>query len=87
MKFNGKFVLKNIGGTYYAVPLGEASKTIKGMIKLNDSGAFIWEKLEKELSEDEIVAELTKDFDISEETARKDFQEFTNSLKKVNILV
>lgn len=87
MKFNGNFVLKNIGGTYYAVPLGEASKTIKGMIKLNDSGAFIWEKLEKGIDEDEIVAELTKNFGINEDTARKDFKEFTNSLKKVNILV
>jgi hypothetical protein len=87
MKLNGNFILKNIAGTFYAVPLGETSKSIKGMIKLNDTAAFIWEQLEKEASENEIVSSVASRFKVSEEEAKNDFLEFANALKEANILV
>ena len=87
MKLNGKFILKSIGGTYYAVPLGEASKEIKGMIKLNDSAAFIWKMLENEATDEEIISALTTEFKLKKEDAEADFSSFTNSLKEAKILV
>ncbi len=87
MKLNGKFILKSIGGTYYAVPLGEASKEIKGMIKLNETAAFIWKMLEKEATKEEIISALVAEFNAKEEDAEADFSAFTNSLKEAKILV
>ena len=87
MKLNGNFALRKICDVYYAVPLGESSKKIKGMIKLNDTGAFIWEKIEKGLSDTEIITALSEKFGISQEVASEDFAEFTNALKEVEILV
>ena len=87
MKLNGKFILKNIGGTYYAVPLGEASKEIRGMIKLNETAAFIWKKLENEATEEEIISGLISEFNVNAADAEADFSAFINSLKEAKILV
>jgi hypothetical protein len=87
MKLNGKFILKDIGGTYYAVPLGEASREIKGMIKLNETAAFIWRMLEKDATKEEVVSALISEFGVKKEDAEADFLSFTNSLKEAKILV
>ncbi|MBQ5800337.1 MAG: PqqD family protein [Clostridia bacterium] len=87
MKLNGKFILKNIGNSTYAVPLGEASKEIKGMIKLNETAAFIWKMLEKESSEEEIVSALISEFKATREDAEADLSLFISSLKEAKILV
>lgn len=87
MKLNGKFILKDIGGTYYAVPLGEASREIKGMIKLNETAAFIWRMLEKDATKEEVVSALISEFGVKKEDAEADFLFFTNSLKEAKILV
>ena len=86
MKFNGNFILKKIGETYYAVPLGSISKEIKGMIKLNNTAAFIWQKIEDCASRDEIIASMAEKFNTDEETAKKDFDEFITALKEAKIL-
>ena len=86
MKFNGSFVLKKIGDSYYAVPLGTISKEIKGMIKLNNTAAFIWQKTEDGASEEEIIASLSSEFNTTKEIAKNDFDEFTAALKEAKIL-
>lgn len=86
MKFNGNFVLKKIGDAYYAVPLGSISKEINGMIKLNDTAAFIWQKIEDGSSEEEIIDSLSSKFNTAKEIAKNDFDEFTAALKEAKIL-
>ena len=86
MKFNGNFVLKKIGDAYYAVPLGSISKEIKGMIKLNNTAAFIWQKIEDGASEEEIISSLSNEFNTDRETAKKDLDDFTAALKEAKIL-
>ena len=87
MKFNGSFILKKIGETFYAVPLGRISSEIKGMIKLNDTAAFIWQKIEDGAQENEIVSSVSEKFNTEKEIAQKDFDEFILALKEAKILV
>ncbi len=86
MKFNGSFILKKIGETYYAVPLGSISNEIKGMIKLNDTAAFIWQKIESGAQENEIVTSVSEKFNTEKEIAQRDFDEFIMALKEAKIL-
>lgn len=48
---------------------------------LNDTGSIIWQNLEEGI--DKITELLTSEFDVSEETARKDIESFLNELKEV----
>ena len=53
---NGEYVAVNIGGEF------------NGMLKLNDTAAFIAETLQEERSFDEVVAKLREEYEIDEET-------------------
>ncbi len=87
MKIKKGFVLKEIAGQYVVVALGQASKIFNGIIKLNDSGKFIWDMLEKGAETDEIVDALLEEYEgVDREIAEADVQKFIYELKGANIL-
>lgn len=86
MKIKEGFILKDLGGQTVVVAVGNATQTLNGMIKLNDSGVVLWEKLESGATEDELKDALMKKYDISEETAKEDVAAFVNSLKGPGII-
>ena len=49
-----------------------------GLISLTETSAFIWRLLEQGHSTDEILKRVLSEYDIDEETARKDMDEFIN---------
>ena len=58
-------------------------------IKLNPSAKFIYKKIEKNISDFEIIDSIVNEFDINIDDARKDYQNFIRegiSLKIINIL-
>ncbi len=86
MKFNGVFIVKQIAGTYYAVPTGQTATQMKCMIKLNETAAFLFEKAQNGADEDALARALTEKFEIDEDTARADVFGFISTLKEANIL-
>ncbi len=87
MKAADGFTLKSIADTFVLVPLGSNVVSFRSIVSLSESGAFLWKQLETEKTEDELVAALTKEYDIDEQTARADIQEFVANMKKANLIV
>lgn len=44
MKIKEGFVLRNMGGQAVVVSIGSASKVFNGMVKLNETGEYLWKK-------------------------------------------
>ncbi|MBE7035488.1 MAG: PqqD family protein [Ruminococcaceae bacterium] len=86
MKIKSGFILKTIAGNTVAVPMGENLVNLQLMLTLNETGKFLWSILEQDCTEDELVAAMTKEYDIDEETARGDIREFVALLKENQIL-
>ena len=86
MKIKQGFVVREIAGQYVVVALGKASKVFNGIIKLNDSGKFIWDMLVKGCEKQEIVDALLGEYDVDESIAEADVEKFINELKGANIL-
>ena len=86
MKINSGFILRKVGTDHVVVAVGEASKTFHGMIKLNDSAAYIWKQIEAGLEPDEIVADLTTNYTVDEETAAKYVGDLVAMMKQNGIL-
>jgi sensor domain CHASE-containing protein len=55
MRLKKGFVLRNVAGETIVVPTG-SDLDLNMMITLNDSGKFLWEKLEQGAEEAELVA-------------------------------
>lgn len=81
MKIKKGFILRKVGEENIVVPIGSASKDFHGMVKLNESGAFLWEFFESEHTQEEAVCALLAEYDVDEERAKKDVQTFVDTLK------
>lgn len=86
MKIKKGFMLRNIANNYIVVAVGEASKDFSGVINLNETGAFLWEKISNGCNEDQLVECLLEEYNVSEEVARNDVKTFVNKLKEANVV-
>ena len=86
MKIKSGFIVKEIAGQYVVIALGAASKIFNGIIKLNDSGKFIWDKLAVGAEKDDIVNALLEEYDVNRTVAEADVDKFIDELKGANIL-
>lgn len=86
MKIKKGFILRKVGGESVVVPVGDACKTFHGMIKLNETGEFLWKFFSEDHTEDEGVARLLEEYDVEEPRAREDVQKFLHALKENGFL-
>ena len=86
MKIKNGFIVREIAGQCVVIALGAASKVFNGMIKLNDSGKFIWDKLSDGAEPNEIVDALLSVYDVDRAVAEADVSNFIEQLKGANIL-
>lgn len=86
MKIKDGFMIREVGGAYVVVPVGERSVQFNGMVNLNEIGAFIWKVLEKGAEKQDVIDAILEEYDVTRETAEKDADQFINVLKENNIL-
>lgn len=80
MRTNKEYMLREIAGELVLIPTGAASQKLNGMIRLTETAAFIWKQVETAADLEEIAARLREEFDIDEETARRDVHGFLYEL-------
>lgn len=86
MKMKYEFAVRDIAGDYVLVPLGQAALDFSGMITTSDVGAFIVESLAKETTLTELTEKLMAEYNVDAATAEADLKEFTQQLRKLNLL-
>ena len=80
MKIIKEFILREIAGECILVPTGETSQEFNGLITLSDTARFIWENIERADSFEELVKMMLKEYEIDEETAKRDAYNFIDQL-------
>ena len=86
MKIKEGYILDEIGDQKVAISLKCGENDFSEMIKLNEIGAFLWEKLSEDIEEEKLVEAVTEAYDIDSATERKDIRSFTETLEKNGIL-
>lgn len=85
MKLKDGFLLRQMAGQTVVLPVsGELDLNM--MITLNGTGAFLWEHLQKEITEEVLVAELLKEYDVDEATAASAVAAFVEKLRSNGFL-
>ncbi len=86
MQINKDFTIQKVGSSYVAVPVGETSKHFHGMVRLNETGAFLWNKMaEKDCTEEELVEAILGEYEIDRETAAADVHRIVEQLRENHI--
>ena len=57
-----------------------------GLITVNEIGAFLWDMLQNDVALEDMVAGVLKEYDVEENVAKEDIQEFLNVLIEGGIL-
>ena len=86
MKIKSGFIVRKIANQYMAVPVGERSQELHGMIGLNETGAFLWKQLENDQTEASLTEALTKEYEVSPQQAGDSVARFLSLLKDEGVL-
>ncbi len=86
MKIKNGFVIKEIAGSHIVVPLGSQVVDFGSIVKLNETGAFLWNMLQEEKEKNELLSALLNEYDVNEEKASLDIDSFISKLKDADLL-
>lgn len=87
MKIKEGYILKEVAGNFIVVAIGEAALDFNGVITLNETGAFLWDKMSDDITEQSLVDIMMNEYEIDENTAKADVLVFTQKLKEAELLV
>ena len=88
MKIKEGFVLEEVGGSYLAVAVGDRASSFSGLVRLNGTGAFLWNLMkDKDISREELADEIVCAFEgVSRDVALRDIALFEEKLRSGGIL-
>ena len=86
MKIKEGYILREVAGNYLVVAIGEASLDFNGVITLNETGAYLWNRLSEEATEEELISSMTEEYEIDESVAKSDVLAFVGKLKEAELL-
>ena len=86
MKIKDGYILRQVAGNSIVIAVGEEALNFNGIITINGSGTFLWEKLAEGASKSELLDAMLSEYNIDSETAKKDIDEFISKLEKANLV-
>ena len=87
MKLKENLVLRQVADTWVVLALGDASVNLNGMLKLNESGVFLWKMLEKGCDRSDLIAALTSEYAVDTAVASADVDAFLSHLRNIGCLI
>ena len=87
LKVNEHYVLKEVAGEFMLVYQDASNVDFSKVITLNEVGVLIFKAVDEGKNEEDIVAAILKEYEIDEETVRKDVTAFVEKLKELEILI
>lgn len=86
MKVTKEVLHREIAGEHILIPVGATALRVHGMMTLTESGQLLFECLQEDCTEEDLVGAILKEYDIDAETARADVRSFLAKLDAVGIL-
>ncbi len=86
MKIKDGYMVREVAGSQIVVPVGERTVDFNGIITLNETAAFLWEKLAASAEKADLLAAMLAEYDVDEATAAKDIDLFLQKLKDADLL-
>ena len=82
MKIRSGYILRQVMDVSVILGIGSEAYTPNQIMSVNETGAFLWNLLEKGAEKPELVDALTKEYEVDAETAEKDVDAFLARLRE-----
>ena len=86
MRVKDGFVCRSVGETHMAVPVGTRTQDVPGVIALSESGVLLWERLQNDVTIDDLVEVLLAEYEVERHQAEKDVRAFVDYLSEYGLL-
>ena len=86
MRLKNRYEIMIVEDQIFAVPVETSDGTFSGMIKLSKTAAAIFELLQNEISEGDIVNKMSIRFDVPQEILAADVQKAVSLLSEKGLL-
>lgn len=86
IKIRDGFIVKKIADEYIVVPSGKGIVDFKLMLTLNETGAWMWDKIAQGITKERLISDLLSEYEIDEETAISDIEDFIGQLTDKKLL-
>lgn len=86
MKIKEDFVLRKVANSYVVVPVNKLTLDFNGIINLNETGAFLFEKLQNDCEKADLLSAMLDEYEVSEEKASADIDSFIKKLEEADVL-
>ena len=87
MKLKYKFEMMSLEDQMVAIPVGEEAGEFVGVVKLNETAAFIFNLLKDETTEETIIDALDKVYNVPREKLTNDVRRAINEFQEKGLLV
>lgn len=84
MKLNDNYLSYTLSGERMLLSVGKTG--FPGIARGNESAMFIIDCLQNETSEDEIVRAMLREYDVPEDTIRRDVKAVLDKLRSINAI-
>lgn len=82
MRMYENCVMRHAAGLYWIVKVKQDKDNYKSPVCTNEIGAWIWERICKDVNEEQIARELASEFGISNDLATQDVSAFIEQLEQ-----
>jgi len=82
-KMKLKFVVRGVGNELILVPLTGNVAQMNELFTMNETGRFIWEKIDEKTTVEDIENLMTEAFSIDRDTAKIDIENFIKKLETI----
>lgn len=86
MKIKSGFVLMKVGIQNIVVAVDDMADQFNGMIRLNETGEFLWKLLQEGTTEEQMTAALAQECEVSEEETRPEVEAFVKKLTEAGVV-
>lgn len=86
MKLKNDLVLRQVADTWVVLSMSQDVLNFNGILKLNESGAMLWNVLKETQNPQALVDALMEQYDVDEQVAREDVNAFLENLQKVGCI-
>lgn len=86
MNIKKELIKRSIAGETVLVPVGRTVYEANGLFVLNELGDFLWERLPGAENEEQLLQSILEEYEVDEQTARKDLRMFLAKLTEMGII-
>ena len=86
MRIKEKYVKTELGEEALLVPVGEEAEQFRGVVRLNETAAYIVDLLRQDRTEKELTDALLEAYDVERAVAEKDVKAMLDTLRNVHAL-